>query len=99
VLLGARLDHATLREAAERLPGWLLPAVLRQWGERYERFTDRPFAMTLRHPADVVASLRRRWPNAVETTMFVGAPFNDLPRLPLQLAYCAVRLGRWLSHN
>jgi len=105
VLLGARLDHATLRDAGDRLPRWLVPAVLRQWGTRYGRFTDPPFAMTLRHPADIVAALRRRWPNAVETTMFVRAPFNDLPRLPLQFAYCAVRVAsfavglprHWLS--
>jgi hypothetical protein len=98
-LLGARLDHAVLRAAGDRLPGWLVPAVLRQWGERYERYTDRPFAVTLRHPPDIVAALRRRWPNAVESTMAVRAPFNDLPRLPLQLADCAVRVAsfavRW----
>jgi hypothetical protein len=107
VLLGARVDHATLRDAADRLPRWLVPAVLRQWGKRYERYTDRPFGMTLRHPADIVAALRRRWPNAVETTMAVRAPFNDLPRLPLQLADCtvrcasfAIRLPRyWLSKD
>jgi len=106
VLLGARLDHATLCDA-DRLPRWLVPAVLRQWGERYARYTDRPFATTLRHPADIAAALRRRWPNPVETTMSVRAPFNDLPRLPLQLADCAmrfasfaVRLPRyWLSKD
>jgi hypothetical protein len=103
VLLGARLDHATLRGAADRLPRWLVPAVLRQWGVRYERYADRPFAMTLRRPADMVAALRRRWPNQIETTMSVGGPFNNLPRLPLQIADCvsrtavfAARLpGRW----
>lgn len=104
-LLGANLDYVPLCDATDRLPRWLVPAVLRQWGERYERYTDRPFAMTLGRPADIVPALRRRWPNAVETTMSVRGPFNDLPRLPLQLADCArrfalfaVRLPRyWLS--
>lgn len=93
VLLGARLDHAALPDAGDRLPRWLVPAVLRQWGQRYERFNDRSFATVLRDPGDIVAALRRRWPNAVESTMSVRAPFNDLPRLPLQLADCARRLA------
>ena len=92
-LLGARFDHGTFCNAPDSLPQWLVPTVLRQWGERYERYTDRPFAMTLRHPDAVIAALRRRWPNAVETTMSVRGPFNDLPRLPLQLADCAVRFA------
>jgi hypothetical protein len=98
VLLGARLDHATLRDATDRLPRWLVPAVLRQWGERYERYTDRPFAVALRHPADIGGALRRRWPNAIEATMSLRAPFNDLPRLPLQLADCAARFASFAVH-
>jgi hypothetical protein len=95
VLLGARLDHTTLCDAA-RLPQWLVPAVLRQWGERYERYTDRPFAMTLRRPAAIAAALRRRWPNEVETTMSVRAPFNNVPRLPFQIADCLARAVSFL---
>lgn len=98
-LLGARLDHTTLRAAADRLPRWLVPAVLRQWGERYERYTDRPFAITLRRPADIVAALRRRWPNQVETTMSVRGPFNDLPRWPLQIADCCSRTVVFLARG
>lgn len=97
VLLGARLEHAALRDAADCLPRWLVPAVLRQWGERYERYTDRPFAVTPRRPADLVAALRRRWPNEVETTMFVRGPFNGLPRLPFQIAECCARTVVFLA--
>jgi hypothetical protein len=98
-LLDARIDHTPLADGARRLPPWLVSSVLRQWGTPYERFTDAPMADALRHASDIVPALRRRWPNAVESTMSMNAPFNRAPRLPVQLADCAIRLGRWLSHS
>ena len=35
-LLGARIEHTPLADRARRLPRWLVPAVLRQWGVRHE---------------------------------------------------------------
>ena len=95
-LLGARVDHTPLADRARRLPRWLVPSVLRQWGRRYERFTDAPLAATLRHPVEILPALRRRWPNPVESTMFVRGPFNNVPRLPVQLADCLVRAASFL---
>jgi hypothetical protein len=94
-LLAARVEHTPLADRAHSLPRWLVPSVLRQWGLRYERFTDLPMLNTLRRPSGIVPALRRRWPNPVEATMSVGGPFNNLPRLPLQLADCLARLGRF----
>jgi hypothetical protein len=96
-LLGARIDHTPLGDRARRLPRWLVASVLRQWGRRYERFTDAPLAATRPRPAEIVRALRRRWPNPVEATMFVRGPFNTVPRLPLQLANCMVRAAGFLS--
>jgi hypothetical protein len=92
-LLGARIEHTPLADRARRLPRWLVPSVLRQWGQRYVRFTDAPLAATLRRPAEILPALRRRWPNPVESTMSRRGSFNNVPRLPVQLADCLVRLS------
>jgi len=97
-LLGARVENAPLAECARSLPRWLVPAVLCQWGVRYERFTDAPLAKILRRPRDILPALRRRWPNPIESTMFLRAPLNSLPRPPLQLADCVVRLVAFAYH-
>jgi hypothetical protein len=91
-LLDARVDAPLLTS----LPRWLLPAVLRQWGSRYTRYTDRRMADYLRYPAGVVQALRRRWPNPIEATFSTRGPFNDLPRLPFQLGDVVERLAKFI---
>ena len=49
-LLGARIEHTPLADRARRLPRWLVPAVLRQWGVRHE--LNALMATTLRRPAE-----------------------------------------------
>lgn len=97
-LLGAQLPNPSVARQATRLPAWLVPAVLRQWGTPYTRYTDRPLASCLTgSPRELMRALRRRWPNPVEATANTGAPFNGLPRLPVQLADCVGRLARFLA--
>jgi hypothetical protein len=93
-LLDARIDAPLL--ARTSLPRWLLPAVLRQWGTCYTRYTDQPMADYLRYPAGVVQALRRRWPNQIEATISTRGPLNDLPRLPFQLREVAERLAKFI---
>jgi hypothetical protein len=44
------------------------------------------------HPTNVFRAAWRRWPNPIEATVGMRAPFNNLPRLPFQLGDCLVRL-------
>jgi len=96
-LLGADLEGVpgSLRERV--LPGWLVPAVLRQWGDgEFEPHGTRvPMRTELRRPRGLPHALRVRWPNAVEATIGQRAPFNDLPRLPFQLGECLFRTLRF----
>jgi hypothetical protein len=96
-LLGARLGDPELAQKAERLPGWLVPAVLRQWSKRYRRYAGLPLADRLRRPVGILGALRERWPNPIEATVSMAAEFDDLPRLPYQLSDCLVRLGRLIN--
>lgn len=88
-LLGARLDGTPLDDRASRLPRWLVPAVLRGWGQGYKQRD--PIVNYLRHPAGLLGALRGCWPNPILATVEVGGPFNDLPRLPFQIAQCVSR--------
>ena len=87
-----------------QLPGWLISNVLRQW--------ERPFAINqppmshpipladlLRHPVGLLEGLRQRWPNPILATISVNGEFNNLPRLPYQMANCLARLGRLLVNS
>jgi Uncharacterised nucleotidyltransferase len=96
-LLAARLDGAGLAARAERLPAWLVPAVLRQWGSPYRRYVGLPLASQLRQPRGLVQALCERWPNPIEATVSTGAAFDENPRLPYQLSDCLVRLARFIS--
>jgi hypothetical protein len=96
-LLGASVDGTPVVPRAECLPRWLVPAVLRQWGFRYRRYTGRPMGSYLRHPAGLFDALRVRWPNAIEATISMRGNFNELPRLVLQVADGLVRTGQFLT--
>lgn len=85
-LLDARPRDLPARVERARLPRWLLPLVLRQWGE--SPFADRvpeTMSLSLRDPRRLPAAFRSRWGGTIEATVRTRAPFNDLPRFPFQL--------------
>jgi hypothetical protein len=96
-VLGASLDGVPAAVRQRRLPSWLVPAVLSQWGDgTFEPHGTRtPMAAELRRPRRLFRALRVRWPNAVEATIGRRGPFNELPRLPFQIAECAARTLRF----
>jgi hypothetical protein len=92
-LLGAPLPDA-VRDRAPRLPRWMAPALLDQWGAPFRQ--RQPIAELTSHPFALVRELYRRWPNAIEATVDLRAPFDDRPRLPLQLGEIVARTTRFL---
>jgi len=96
-LLGASLDGVPSPVRERRLPRWLVPAILRQWGDaRFEPHGTRtPMAVELRRPRGLLRALRARWPNAVEATVGRRARFDSLPRLPFQIGECFARTLRF----
>ncbi|HVS81418.1 MAG TPA: nucleotidyltransferase family protein [Pyrinomonadaceae bacterium] len=93
-LLGADLDGVPEAIAEKRLPGWLIPSVLKAWEVRsmFHRHKT-PMTNLWRRPSYSLKpkNLRTHWPNAIEGTIGVNGPFNEMPRLPFQLGNCAVR--------
>jgi len=96
-LLGARLDGTPVAQRARHLPRWLLPSVLRQWSLAVHYMNSPTMAYCLRHPTQLPKALRLRWPNPIQATVGVGGPFNELPRLPFQLAECLLRSGYFVT--
>lgn len=97
-LLGARLDGVPALVAERVPPRWLRPTVLAQWGRRFRPQGARlPMAWQARlRPAGLPRALLERWPNGIEASVGMHAPFNELPRWPFQLAESLRRTTRFL---
>lgn len=99
-LLGARVDDTPVKRRAENLPRWLVPNVLKQWERPFMKdhgVARAPMASYLRNPSGLVGDLFRRWPNAIEATVYVRGPFNELPRFPFQIGECIGRAARFVA--
>jgi hypothetical protein len=92
-LLGMKLDGVP-SNGMSRTPRWLAPAVLREWERPWRWPGGRPTigGTVLEHPGSLLREAARRWPGALESTINLHGPMNDLPRLPLQLAQLVRRL-------
>ncbi len=88
-LVGAEVERTPIALRAEKLPRWLVPAVVEEWGVLFQ-FRGQ-VAVYLRNPVrllrDLMKELPRHWPNPIEATMTLNGPFNDLPRLPFQVGH------------
>ncbi len=78
-LLVARLAGTPVAERAARLPSWLVPTVLRQWGGRGSGWRQ-PIGSFLRRPAGLLRELPRHWPNPMEATVGVVCLSSSLTR-------------------
>jgi hypothetical protein len=86
-VLGANLGDWPVSARARNLPRWLIPALLKQWSAHEFYSVDFiPLSAHLRQPAQAFHALRLRWPSPIQASIELGAPFNEMPRLPLQIA-------------
>jgi hypothetical protein len=96
-LLDLRIDAPRSESRVRKLPHWLVPETLKQWGTPIVPQGIRmPMRHFLKHPKGVVSALLERWPNGIEATVDLRGAFNNMPRLPFQLADCASRVIRFL---
>ncbi len=95
-VLGASPGGLPTSIAHARLPRWLAPAVLESWGASTPYMHTSPVALTAPRPTALWNALRIRWPNPIQVTVDWNRGFDRTPRLPVQLAECFVRSGRFL---
>ncbi|MFL6216323.1 MAG: nucleotidyltransferase family protein [Blastocatellia bacterium] len=92
-LVGAEVEGTPVADRTRRLPGWLVPTVLREWGTPYR--SPGQVEVYLRHPLRLWRGLPKElphhWPNAIEATMTLKGPFNEMPRLPFQVGHVLSR--------
>jgi len=69
--------------------------VLREWGTIHT--TRDAMGSYLRRPLAALEELPRHWHNPIEGTAGVRAPFNEMPRLPFQIAFALVRAARFAA--
>jgi hypothetical protein len=100
-LLGADVTDTPADRRAKRPPSWLVPCVLKEWETPYSTsqapVTHRaPMAKYLRDPRGLLKDLGRRWPKPIEATVYMGGPFNELPRWPFQVGECISRTAKFI---
>jgi hypothetical protein len=97
-LLGAEVEGMPIARRARKLPSWLLPAALEEWGIPFQ-FRGQ-VAAYLRRPVRLLRGLSkelpRHWPNPIEATITLKGPFNELPRLPFQIGHVFSRAASLL---
>jgi hypothetical protein len=90
-LLGAAMTNVPGPLKAKRLPRWLIPSVIKQWGSLHHSDLW-PFVSYLKRPHQLITAFRERWPSPIEATVALKAPFNGLPRFPFQLVHVTQRV-------
>ena len=100
-LLGVDIEGTPVASRAKKLPRWLVPAVLKEWGTPFHSLGQ--IAIYLRHPASMFSGLLRElprhWPNPIEATVTLKGPFNELPRLPFQVGHVFSRTAALIHHR
>lgn len=99
-LLGAKGANIPERLYSIQYPRWLVSTVLNEWGSTAPSMIGRHDASMLAHlrrREGLLAGLGHRWPNAIEATTTMRAPFNNLPRLPFQISNSLYRLGSFIA--
>ena len=98
-LLGARIERTPVEATPTDQPSWLLPSVLKRWNNPYPvhlpLIMDQ-IASCWFQPMHLLKSLSDRWPTPVEATIRLRGSFNELPRLPYQVANCLCRAAKLL---
>jgi hypothetical protein len=97
-LLGADVRGTPAEAHLARLPSWLIPAVLEQWGRGKPLPQEgRRLHSYFRNRDGLLEALLARWPNAIQATVSLHGAFNEWPRLPFQIADCLRRTGAFLT--
>jgi len=98
VLVGAQVKNEEIAARARQIPGWLAPAVLRQWEAPFNFVHEsRPLmAGYLRQPAAFLREIPNRWPDPIVSTVNLRGKFNNFPRLAYQIGQMAAQTASFL---
>jgi hypothetical protein len=100
-LLGAELGNIPAKNRVNSLPDWLISSVIKQWSA-----PDPPnlplFATQIKASwwkPSILSAVRQRWPNPIQATIDADGQFDNMTRLPFQLAHCIARAVKLCLHS
>lgn len=101
-LLGAEISGTPVEKRAKDLPGWLVSAVLKQWGAgagmSHAQRLSLSFPRRLLKPAALLSALREHWRNPIQASVEMNAWFNNSPRGLLQLSSVFLHIPRFVRN-
>lgn len=101
-LLGADITGTPFEKRAKNLPGWLAPAVLKQWqkgaGMSFAENLSFSLPRRLLNPAALVRSFREHWRNPIQASVEMNAWFGESPRGLLQVGSIFLRFPDFVRY-
>jgi len=101
-LLGANVKGTPAEARANKLPGWLPNAVLRQWGKgpgmSFAENLSFSVPRRMLQPAALARSFREHWRNPIQASVEMDAWFNESPRGFLQFSSSFLRLPEFVRY-
>ena len=95
-LLGAEVAGTPVEKRAKNLPGWLAPAILKQWSEgpgmSFAENLSFSLPRRLLKPAALFRTMREHWRNPIQASVEMNAWFNESPRPLLQFGSAFLRI-------
>jgi hypothetical protein len=95
-LLDAEVTGTPVAKRAKNLPGWLAPAVLKQWGDgpgmSLAENLSFSFPRRLLKPAALMRAFREHWRNPIQASVEMNAWFNESPRSLLQFGSAFLKI-------
>ncbi len=95
-ILGARLGEAPEIVRAKRLPAWLVPAVIEEWGRPIHYMQTE---LDIRHPRGTAEAILLRWPNPIQATFNLNRRPAGGPRFAFQAGECIRRTLLFLKRR
>lgn len=97
-ILGANPRGDSVSRAWSKLPRWVAPALLRQWG-RWSAPGPAELAATavvknVKDPFQMIGEIISRWDRPIKATVEMRGPFNRFLRLPFQISYALSQTPR-----
>ena len=105
-ILGANPRGDSVSRASSKLPRWVAPALLRQWG-RWSAPGPAELAATavvknVKNPSRMIGEIISRWDRPIKATVEMHGPFNQFLKLPFQISYAlsqAPRIARQVARG
>jgi len=101
-LLGADISGTPVEKRAEDLPGWLVSAVLKQWGAGVGMSHAQALTLSLPtrllKPAALFSALREHWRNPIQASVEMNASFSDAPRGLFQFGSLFLRFPDFVKY-